>query len=1060
MEYTRIIIRHDTTENWVAANPILEEGEYGHDMTLNRFKVGDGYTDWRRLQWSSTSYSDFIALNTSVTEHIENGAIHVTQAEKNTWNAKSDFSGSYNDLTNKPNLSTVATTGNYNDLTNKPTIPSVGDGTITIKQGETVKGSFTTNQNGDTTITLDDAGASDWSEIENKPDFATVATSGSYNDLTNKPTIPTSTSDLTNNSNFVSDANYVHTDNNFTNSEKTKLSEIASGAEVNVQSDWENDNQSSDAYIRNKPSLAAVATSGAYSDLSGKPSLAAVATSGDYDDLSNTPTKLSDFTNDTGYVSGTQLSDVATSGSYNDLTDKPTIPTVGNGTVTINQGGELKGTFTMNQSGDTTINLGQGIASVGWDDVTGKPDFADVATSGSYNDLSDTPTIPAAQVNSDWDAVSGVAQILHKPALSAVATSGQYSDLSGTPNLATVAETGSYNDLSNKPSIPSNTSDLNNDSGFITGVDWDDVADKPTFATVATTGDYGDLNNTPSIPTVNNATLTINQGGALKGTFTANASQDVTIDLGEGLSSVDWDDVTNKPTFANVATSGSYTDLSDKPSIPAAQVNSDWNAVSGVSQILNKPNLATVATSGSYNDLSNKPSIPAAQVQADWNESDSSSMAYIQNKPTIPYVPTVGNGTITIVQGSTTKGTFSVNQTGNTTVTLDASTSLDWDDVQNKPTFATVATSGSYNDLSNKPTILDSGDFKTINSNTIVGSGNISIKPFQQNTITNVSATSLAVNENTVYTFGTNPTQLTLSTIPNSQYESNIYFTAGGNFTLGIPNGTVVYGSASIVSGEHYSIAIKDGKVVIAHDGETGVSVAWADVTGKPNFATVATSGSYNDLSNKPTIPTVPTNVSAFTNDAGYITGVDWDDVADKPTFATVATSGSYDDLDDKPTIPTVNNATLTITQGGVSKGTFTANASQNVTIALDAGGGGGSTDWDDITNKPTFATVATSGSYTDLSNKPTIPTVPTNVSAFTNDAGYVESTDLASVATSGSYNDLSDKPTIPSAQVNSDWNSASGVSQILNKPTMQTYQVTFTLEDDSTVTKTFWVES
>ena len=41
--------------------------------------------------------------------------------------------------------------------------------------------------------------------------------------------------------------------------------------------------------------------------------------------------------------------------------------------------------------------------------------------------------------------------------------------------------------------------------------------------------------------------------------------------------------------------------------VPAAQVNSDWNASSGVAQILNKPSLATVATSGSYNDLSNKP---------------------------------------------------------------------------------------------------------------------------------------------------------------------------------------------------------------------------------------------------------------------------------------------------------------------------------------------------------------------------------------------------------------------------------------------------------------------
>ena len=39
-----------------------------------------------------------------------------------------------------------------------------------------------------------------------------------------------------------------------------------------------------------------------WSTLSGKPSLAAVATSGDYDDLSNKPTKLSDFTNDASYL--------------------------------------------------------------------------------------------------------------------------------------------------------------------------------------------------------------------------------------------------------------------------------------------------------------------------------------------------------------------------------------------------------------------------------------------------------------------------------------------------------------------------------------------------------------------------------------------------------------------------------------------------------------------------------------------------------------------------------------------------------------------------------------
>ena len=72
-----------------------------------------------------------------------------------------------------------------------------------------------------------------------------------------------------------------------------------------------------------------------------------------------------------------------------------------------------------------------------------------------------------------------------------------------------------------------------------------------------------------------------------------------------------------------------------------------------------------------------------------------------------------------------------------------------------------------------------------------------------------------------------------------------------------------------------------------------------------------------------------------ITNNVISVDGVQTSEVE----LATVATSGSYNDLSNKPTIPTVNNATLTITQGGVSKGTFTANASSNVTIDLDSGG-------------------------------------------------------------------------------------------------------------------------
>ena len=96
-----------------------------------------------------------------------------------------------------------------------------------------------------------------------------------------------------------------------------------------------------------------------------------------------------------------------------------------------------------------------------------------------------------------------------------------------------------------------------------------------------------------------------------------------------GVSSVAWGDITgtlssqtdlntalgakaNSADLATVATSGSYNDLTNKPTIPTAQVNSDWNATTGVARILNKPTLATVATSGAYSDLSGKPTIPTA----------------------------------------------------------------------------------------------------------------------------------------------------------------------------------------------------------------------------------------------------------------------------------------------------------------------------------------------------------------------------------------------------------------------------------------------------------------
>lgn len=163
-----------------------------------------------------------------------------------------------------------------------------------------------------------------------------------------------------------------------------------------------------------------------------------------------------------------------------------------------------------------------------------------------------------------------------------------------------------YNELTNKPSIEGN--ELVGDSslediGVMDAIEdaLEDYTPTSDLAEVAFSGDYEDLENTPTIPTVNNATLTIQKEGSFIGTFTANSDTDTTVNVVETDPTVpSWAKQPTKPTY-------SYSEITDKPTIPAAQVNSDWNAASGVAQILNKPNLATVATSGSYNDLTDKP---------------------------------------------------------------------------------------------------------------------------------------------------------------------------------------------------------------------------------------------------------------------------------------------------------------------------------------------------------------------------------------------------------------------------------------------------------------------
>ena len=172
----------------------------------------------------------------------------------------------------------------------------------------------------------------------------------------------------------------------------------------------------------------------------------------------------------TANLVGTFGSTGSGSNNYNDLVNKPSINNV-----------ELSGNKTGNQLG-----------------LVSDSDLATVATTGNYNDLLHKPTIPAAQVNSDWNAISGVARILNKPTIP-TKTSDLTND-SGfveSSDLATVATTGNYDDLTNKPTIPA--AQVNSDWDSTSGVS--EILNKPTLSTVATSGSYNDLTDTPTIPT-------------------------------------------------------------------------------------------------------------------------------------------------------------------------------------------------------------------------------------------------------------------------------------------------------------------------------------------------------------------------------------------------------------------------------------------------------------------------------------------------------------------------------------------------------------------------------
>jgi hypothetical protein len=174
---------------------------------------------------------------------------------------------------------------------------------------------------------------------------------------------------------------------------------------------------------------------------------------------------------------------------------------------------------------------------------------------------------PTVQQPSNWNATSGNNQILNKPTIPAAQVNSDWNAVSG------VAE------ILNKPTIPVLPSTI--------------VESVTATAPLTSSGGA-------------NPDLAIPQ---------ATASADGYLD------SADWSTFNGKfnaPTGNNTQYLDGAGTPTTFPTIPPAQVNSDWNAVSGVAEILNKP------------------TIPPAQIQSDWNQANNAALDFIKNKPTIP----------------------------------------------------------------------------------------------------------------------------------------------------------------------------------------------------------------------------------------------------------------------------------------------------------------------------------------------------------------------------------------------------------------------------------------
>ena len=330
----------------------------------------------------------------------------------------------------------------------------------------------------------------------------------------------------------------------------------------------------------------------------------------DISDLTDTTNLLSSG----GVTSYNDLTNLPTlfSGSYTDLTNTPTIPTdlseltdSTNLLAGVGDGGSYAlPVATNNRLGGIKIGTGLSINGSG---------VVSVTASGvtSYNDLTDTPTIPA-----DVSELTDTTNLLGH-------FSGAYADLTGLPTLVT-----SYNDLTGLPTLFSGAyADLTGLPTLVTS--YNDLTDTPTIPVVpiiisAFTNDSGYITNY----TVTQADVTTHQAAL-------SVTERQISDLQSYLTTVAFSDLTEKPTTISAyGITDAYTItqvdsaivaavneiLGDAPALLdtlgeiADAVGDDANFVTTINNAIslkaNSTDLAVIATTGSYTDLANTPAIP------------------------------------------------------------------------------------------------------------------------------------------------------------------------------------------------------------------------------------------------------------------------------------------------------------------------------------------------------------------------------------------------------------------------------------------------------------------